>query len=173
MYILKDAIEQKICYTIKKIYLSKYYMSLRDTISEQQKEAMKAREKQRVSTLRILLAAIKQVEIDTRKELTDSEIEQVVVRQVKQLRDAIVDFKKGGRNDLVDENNIEIAILEQFLPEQLSDSELEQIVNDTFDTFSSVYMPQFGHLMGAVMKAVDGKADGNRVRVLVQKKLST
>lgn len=148
-------------------------MSLKQTILEQQIESMKAGEKERVSTLRTLAAAIKQVEIDTRTELNDTEVEQIVARQVKQLRDANKDFESAGRTDLVETNNAEITIMEEFLPEQLSEEELTTIVTEVLDTLSAGEAdPQFGQIMGAVMKEVAGRADGNRVRAIIEKSLT-
>lgn len=137
-------------------------MHMKETILAQLKEAMKSGDKARVTILRTLHAAIKQVEIDTQKELTDEEVQQVVQRQVKQLQDAIKDFTTGGRTDLVDQNVAEIEVLSTFLPEQLSDEELSTIVEEVVTDHGSD--TPFGQLMGAVMKQVAGKADGNRVR---------
>lgn len=147
-------------------------MTLKERIIEQQKEAMKAGEKERVSVLRMLAAAIKQAEIDSQSELTDTEVEQLVKRQVKQLTDASNEFAAAGRTDLVDQNTAEIKILETFLPEQLTDEELVSIVSETIETMTSgETTPQFGQVMGAAMKAVAGRADGNRVRAIIEKKL--
>lgn len=141
-------------------------MGLKETILTQMKEAMKAGEKEKVTVLRMLSAAIKQVEIDTQKELSDEEVEQVVQRQVKQLSDALKDFKAAGREDLVQQNEFEIDLLSAFLPEQLSDDELRAVIQDVVDE-SNGDAP-FGQLMGAVMKQVSGKADGNRVRAMLE-----
>jgi uncharacterized protein YqeY len=135
---------------------------MKETILAQLKEAMKSGDKSRVTILRTLHAAIKQVEIDTQKELTDEEVQQVVQRQVKQLQDAITDFSAGGRTDLVEQNLVEIDILSTFLPEQLSDEALLAVVEEVVADHG-IDTP-FGQLMGAVMKQVSGKADGNRVR---------
>jgi uncharacterized protein YqeY len=135
---------------------------MKEIILAQLKEAMKSGDKKRVTILRTLHAAIKQVEVDTQKDLTDEEVQQVVQRQVKQLQDAIKDFTTGGRTDLVDQNLAEIEILSTFLPEQLSDEDLFAVVEEVV-TDHGTDTP-FGQLMGAVMKQVSGKADGNRVR---------
>lgn len=146
-------------------------MTLKETILNQQKEAMKAGQKERVTVLRGLHAAIKQVEIDTQKELTDEEVQQVVQRQVKQLQDAMKDFIAGNRQDLADQNQAEIDILSTFLPEQLSDEELRAIIDTAIEDAGP--NPQFGQLMGRVMKDVAGKADGNRVRAMLESTVST
>jgi uncharacterized protein YqeY len=147
-------------------------MTLKETIIEQQKEAMKAGEKDRVSVLRMLAAAIKQAEIDSQSELSDIEVTQLVKRQVKQLLDASKEFEAAGRTDLVEQYAAEIAILEAFLPEQLSDEELTSIIEETIETMTSgETTAQFGQIMGAAMKTVSGRADGNRVRTIIEKLL--
>lgn len=141
-------------------------MSLKIEIINQQKEAMKAGEKERVQVLRNLHAAIKQVEIDTQAELTDEEVVQVVQRQVKQLQDALKDFEAAGRDDLASQNKSEIQLLSEFLPEQLTDEEIQAAIDEVKETLGD--NPQFGQVMGMVMKKVAGKADGNRVRTLLE-----
>jgi uncharacterized protein YqeY len=145
-------------------------MTLKETILQEIKVAMKAGEKERTLILRTLNAAIKQVEIDTQKELTDEEVEQVVQRQVKQLQDALKEFEAAGREDLASQNRAEITLLSEFLPEQMSDEDLNDVI-DTVLASVEADVP-FGQLMGRVMKEVQGKADGNRVRAALTTKQS-
>ena len=142
-------------------------MPLRNSIHDAQTSAMKEGDKQSLSTLRMLWSAIRNAEIDKGSELTDEEVEQLITRQVKQLKDSLSDFEKGGREDLMEQAQGEIKFLSQYLPEQLSDEELERVVKE-------VMMKQSGEkntgvIIGAVMKEVKGKADGKRVRECVEK----
>jgi len=147
-------------------------MTLRTIILEDQKKAMKERSKQKLSTLRMLTSAIKNVEIEKQHELSDEEVLEVIARQAKQLKDAMKDFESGGRDDLLEKTKSELGVLEAYLPEQLSDEELEKVVKATAEKVGASSSADMGKIMGAVMGQVKGKADGNRVRAIVQKLLS-
>ncbi len=147
-------------------------MSLQEQIKTDLITAMKARESDTVTTLRGLQAAIKNEMIDHKgDEFTDADTEKVVARLVKQLKDANKDFTSGGRQDLVDKNNTEIAILKVYLPEQMEDDELAAIVADTIAQTGMNTKADMGKLMGAVMGKVQGRAEGNRVKNAVMKHL--
>lgn len=146
-------------------------MLLRDEIQEQQYAAMKAGDADKLSIVRLLMSAIKNEEIAKKRTLDDEEVQGVAARQVKQLQDALVDFQVGKRDDLIKKTKAEIDWLSQFLPKQLSDSELAQIVNATITELGVVSPQDTGKVMGAVMKKIKGQADGNRVRELVAQKL--
>ncbi len=141
-------------------------MSLIVKLQEEQKVAMKARDRDRLTVLRGLLAAVKNKQIDSDKELTEEEIQKVIASQGKQLKDALKDFETAEREDLIEKTKAEIAIIETFLPKQLEDQEIEVIAQDVI---LKVGKENFGLLMGAVMKEIAGRADGQRVRVVVQK----
>ncbi|OGH83427.1 MAG: glutamyl-tRNA amidotransferase [Candidatus Magasanikbacteria bacterium RIFOXYC2_FULL_40_16] len=146
-------------------------MTLRSEIQEKQYDAMKKGDAERLSIMRLLNSAIKNEEIELRRDLNDEEAQAVVGRQVKQLKDALKDFEAGGRKDLMDKTQKEIEILEEYLPEQMSDEKLEEIVGKIIEQMSAG--PQdVGKVMGAVMKEVKGQADGNKVREIVSKKLN-
>ena len=146
-------------------------MTLRSEIQEKQYDAMKKGDAERLSVMRLLNSAIKNEEIELRRDLNDEEAQAVVGRQVKQLKDALKDFEAGGRKDLMDKTQKEIEILEEYLPEQMSDEKLEEIVGKIIEQMSAG--PQdVGKVMGAVMKEVKGQADGNKVREIVSKKLN-
>ena len=146
-------------------------MTLRSEIQEKQYDAMKKGDAERLSVMRLLNSAIKNEEIELKRELNDEEAQAVVGRQVKQLKDALKDFEAGGRKDLMDKTQKEIEILEEYLPEQMSDEKLEEIVGKIIEQMSAG--PQdVGKVMGAVMKEVKGQADGNKVREIVSKKLN-
>lgn len=145
-------------------------MSLRQTISEAQKNAMKEGQKEALSTLRMLWSALRNTEIDKGLELNDEEVQQLITRQVKQLKDSIVDFEKGGRSDLIQQTQQEITLLSKYLPEQMSDEALMSIVEQTITTLAGE--KNTGIVMGAVMKEVKGKADGKRVRECVERMMN-
>lgn len=145
-------------------------MTLRSDIQEKQYDAMKQKDADRLSVLRLLMTAIKNEEIELKRELNDLEVEAIVGRQVKQLKDAIKDFESGGRHDLVQKNEKEIEILKEYLPEQLSDEELSKLVDKTIEQLSAG-PGDIGKVMGKVMAEAKGKADGNKVRELVSREL--
>lgn len=147
-------------------------MVLREQILEAQKKAMKEKDAERLSILRVLWAAIKNEEIERRQELNDEQLQEVVARQVKQLKDALVDFEKGGRADLVEQTNKEIAVLEVYLPEQMSDVYLEQLIKNILLENNITDVKDSGKAMSLIMPAVKGKADGVKVRNIVNQILN-
>lgn len=140
---------------------------LRTKISADQLQAMKDKDEGRLSILRMLSAALKNAEIDKQQPLDDSEIQAVLLRQVKQLQDSLIDFKKGGREDLVLQVEKEIAYLQVYLPKQLSKEEIEILVKQILERENLLDAPDVGKTMGLVMKELKGKADGNVVREVV------
>lgn len=147
-------------------------MTLRNTIFEDQTAAMKARDEARLSTLRMLTAAIKNAEIEKKRELSDDEAQDVVARQAKQLSDAMKDFESGGREDLLTKTKAELGVLRAYLPKQLGDDELRAVVEEVVAQTGATSAADMGKVMGAVMGKVTGQADGNRVRALVEEALS-
>ena len=145
-------------------------MSLRQEIFSTRDNAMKNKDVAALSTLRVLCSEIKNAEIAAQSELSDEDIQKVIARQVKQLKDAVVDFASAGRDDLVAKNNAEIALLEQYLPAQLSDEQIQAQVDTVIAELGE--NADMGRTMGAVMKRVAGQADGNRVRAFVQQALN-
>ncbi len=145
--------------------------SLNEKLLDDMKNAMKSKDKQRLSVIRMARAAIKNVEIDKRKDLEDSEVVEVLAREVKQRRDSIVEYQKAGKDDTVDDLNKEIEILSVYLPEQLSTEEIEKIVNKTINELDASSMVDMGKVMGAIMPKVRGRADGNAVNSIVREKL--
>ena len=147
-------------------------MSLRDEIQAKQKDAMKAGDKVLLSTLRMLYAAIRNKEIDTQQNLSDEEVQKIIASQVKQLNDAMKEFQSGGRSDLVEQNQKEVNILKEYLPEQMSDEILCKMIVETISEISAESTKDIGRVMGMVMKKAAGQADGNRVRSLVEEILT-
>jgi len=147
-------------------------MMLREQIVEAQKKAMKEKNAEKLSILRVLCAAIKNEEIDRRQELTDEQVQEVVARQVKQLKDALVDFERGGRADLIEKTNQEISVLEEYLPEQMSDDDLEKLIKNILTDNNITDTKDAGRAMSMVMPIVKGKADGSKVRNIVNQILN-
>lgn len=144
-------------------------MSLKDRLMEELKVSMRNKDTLRKNTVTMVRAAIKQVEVDERRDLSDEEILDIIAKQLKEKRAAIEEFKKGSRDDLVDLTNSEIEILLEYLPKQLTEEELEQIVSETIKEINATSMKDIGLIMKAVMPKVKGKADGNMVNKVVKK----
>ncbi|MBT7928912.1 GatB/YqeY domain-containing protein [Candidatus Peregrinibacteria bacterium] len=142
-------------------------MNLQEQIQADIIVAMKAKENKKLTTLRGLTAAIKNAIIDHDGDFTNEDTEKIVARQVKQLKDAMKDFEAGGREDLVEQNKIEISVLETYLPEQMSDEELQEIVSQVIFETGASSPADMGKIMGKVMAKVQGKADGNKVKEAV------
>ena len=144
-------------------------MSLKDRLLNDFKEAMKARDEIRKNTVNLARAAVKQHEVDHRVELDDQGIIEILTKQVKMRKDALSDFEKAGRTDLLDAYNREIEILMEYLPKQLSEEEITEIVKATAAKLGIEGGRQnMGKLIGAVMPKVKGVADGGVVRKIVE-----
>lgn len=146
-------------------------MSLVDTLSQDMKASMKAKDSATLSTLRLLLSAIKNKKIDLMHELSDAEVQDVIKSQVKQLRDSIISFEQGGRLEMVESAKGEIAVLEKYLPAQMSDEELKALVEKAIAETGVTSKADIGKVMGVAMKASQGKADGLRVKEVVMQLL--
>jgi uncharacterized protein YqeY len=144
-------------------------MSLKDRLMADFKEAMKAKDEIRKNTVSYARAAIKQYEVDNREELDDQGIIAILTKQVKMRKDALSDFEKAGRTDLLDAYNKEIEILMEYLPKQLSEAEITEIVKATAAELGIEGGRQnMGKLIGAVMPKVKGVADGGVVKKIVE-----
>lgn len=146
-------------------------MSLKSTLSEATKVAMKAKDKARLSVLRGFSAAIKQREIDEQIELNDAEQLAVLDKLIKQRKDSQSQFRDAGRDDLADKEASEIAILSEFLPKQLDDNEIAEIVEKAIAAVGESGMSAMGKVMAIVKPQVQGKADMSKVSQLVKAKL--
>lgn len=147
-------------------------MGLLDQLQNAQLEARKAADKPTLSTLQVLLSEVKNEQIKKQKELTDDEVLSVIARQVKQLKDSKTDFEKAGRADLVTQVDAEISLLETYLPAQISDEEISEVVAAVVAEVGAQGPADMGKVMGPVMKKVQGTADGARVRTIVQQVLA-
>ena len=144
-------------------------MSLQDQLFEEMKQAMKAHDQLKLDVIRLLRARIKNVEID-RGEQDDAGVQKIVQQMIKQWKDAIIDYKKGNRDDLVQEAEAKVKLLTVYLPAQLSDDELKQIIEEVKTTTG---LDQVGPLIGQVKQKVGNQADGRRVAQLVNQLMSS
>ena len=143
-------------------------MSLKERLMADLKEAMKSKDKLRKDVITMVRAAIKQKEVDERVELDDSDILDIISKQLKEKKSSIDEFKKGNREDLVKQTNDEIEILLKYLPEQLSDEELKEIIKKVIDENEITSMKDIGKLMKNVMPLIKGKADGKQVNLIAK-----
>ena len=146
-------------------------MGLREKIDADVKEALKSGAKDRLSTLRMLNAALKNKQIDKRRPLTEEEVVETVRSLIKQRRDSVEQFAKGGRQDLVDKETAEIKVLESYLPQQLSREELEAMVRDVITGTAAQGAKDMGKVMKALIPMIGGRADGKLVSELVKNAL--
>jgi uncharacterized protein YqeY len=147
-------------------------MALREQLNEDIKNAMKAREQDKLATLRLMLSAVKQREVDERITLDDAGVIGVVEKMIKQRRDSIAQFEKGGRQELADREKAEIAVLEGYLPMQLSQAEVEAIVAEAITAAGAASAADMGKVMGIVKPRLAGRADMGKVSALVKAKLA-
>ena len=145
---------------------------LKQRITEAMKAAMRARDKARLGTVRLALAEIKKVEIDERIDLDDSRITSILDKMVKQRRDSIKQFETAGRTDLVAQEQLEINVIKEFLPEALSEEELDTIIKDALEKSGASSMQDMGNLMGLVKPQVVGRADMGAVSQKIKAALS-
>ena len=146
-------------------------MTLKAQISEDMKTAMKAGDKERLKVVRLIIAAIKQIEVDQRTELDDAAVLGVLDKMVKQRRDSVSQFKKGGRQDLVDIELAEITVLENYLPEQLGEAELIDIIEQAIKDSGAESIRDMGKVMGQVKAKAAGRADMGAVGDKVKERL--
>ena len=146
-------------------------MSLGEKIRADLTAAMKAREAAKVSTLRMVQAALKNEQIEQGRELTDEEVQAVLRRSVKQRQDSIEQFTKGGRQDLADKESAELKLLEIYLPKQMSDDEVEAVVRDIISSVGATSRKDSGRVMKEVMARYKGVIDGKKVQEIVGRTL--
>lgn len=146
-------------------------MSLKVRITDDMKSAMKAGEKDRLKVVRLIMAAIKQVEVDSRIELDDAGILTVLLKMVKQRRDSVSQFGQGGRQDLVDIELAEIEVLKAYLPEQLDDAELDTLIDEAIRTTGAASIRDMGEVMGIIKSKAAGRADMGAVGAKVKARL--
>ena len=147
-------------------------MSLKDKLTEDLKQAMRQGDEQRRSTLRLVMAAIKNAEIEKRRELEEGELLAIIAKEAKQRRESIAQFEMGGRQDLVDREEAELQILLAYLPEQLSQEEIEAQARQIIEEVEATSPAQMGQVMRQLMPLMQGKADGKLVSQVVKELLA-
>jgi uncharacterized protein YqeY len=147
-------------------------MPLRDRITEDMKSAMRAGEKERLATIRLALAAIKQREVDERITLDDVQVLAVLEKMIKQRKEAIGQFETGGRADLVAKETAEIAVLQAYLPAQMSDAEIDALIAEAISSTGAASIKDMGKVMGVVKAKAQGRADMGALSARIKQKLS-
>ena len=147
-------------------------MALKEQLFVDLKEAMKAKDTTRKNTIQLIRAGVLQIEKDSQTELDDSGVFDVIVKELKKRRDALADFEKANRTDLIDETNREIEVLLGYLPEQLSEDELKEIIRETITETDAHSMKDMGKVMKALTPKIKGKADNKLVSGFVKEMLA-
>jgi uncharacterized protein YqeY len=147
-------------------------VTLKERITEDMKAAMRAAEKERLSTIRMVQAAIKQREVDERIVLDDAQVIAVLEKMVKQRKESIAQFEQGGRQDLADKEQAEIVLLQSYLPAQLSDAEIDALIKVAVATTGAASVKDMGKVMAAVKAKAAGRADMGAVSARIKAALS-
>lgn len=147
-------------------------MSLKEQLLSDMKEAMKEKDVLRKNTVQSVRGAILQQEKDSKQDVSEEQILDIIMTEIKKRKDALTDFEKGHRPDLIDAANAEIAVLQGYLPAQLSQEELTALVRETIQEVSAVSMKDMGKVMGAITSKVKGKADNSKVSSIVKQCLA-
>ena len=144
-------------------------MSLTDTLQEDMKHALKAKDELRLSTIRLLRSSVSYARIEKGEELTDDEVLEVISRAAKQRRESIDAAERGGRSDIADREKAELDILQGYLPKQMDEAEVEAIAREIAVEVGAVDMKDRGKIMGPLMQRIRGKADGKLANQVVEK----
>jgi uncharacterized protein len=147
-------------------------MSLKDRLTEDMQAAMKSGDKARLSVLRMALAGVKQREVDTRRPLDDAGVQTVIERMIKQGKDALTQFRDGGRADLVDKEEAELKVLQTYLPQPFSDAELDTFLAECIDAAGASSLKELGKVMGIVKAKAAGRVDMSTVSARVRTMLT-
>ena len=143
-------------------------MSLKETLNNDIKSAMKTKDKETLAVLRMIKTAVQAAEIDKKEELNAEEELTILAREAKQRRESLAEFVKAGRDELVSKTEAEIEIVERYLPKQLSVEEVKEVIAIVAEKIGATTQKEFGKLMGAVMQELKGKADGNVIKEQVK-----
>ncbi len=147
-------------------------MNLLEKIDTDLKSAMKTGDTPRIETLKMLKSDIAYEKGKTGKDLTDEQLIEIVNRSAKRRRESIKEFQKGNRQDLVDNETCQLAVVEEYLPKQMTEDEIENYISDKIAAIGTVTQKEIGKLMGEIMKELKGKADGGAVKAILSKKIS-
>lgn len=146
--------------------------ALKIRINDEVKTAMRSKDKERLATLRLLTAAIKQIEVDQRIELDDDQVIAVLEKMLKQRKDSIEQFEKAGRHELAEIEIKETAIIQEFMPEQLSDTDIDGLIDEAISATGASEMKDMGKVMGMLKPKLAGKADMGAVSAKIKAKLA-
>ena len=146
-------------------------MSLKERILQDEKDAMRAREKSRLATIRLVTAAIKQREVDERIELDDAQVLAVLDKMVKQRRESISQFEKAGRDDLILQEASELEIIQSYLPEQLTEAEITALIDAAMEATGATSIKDMGKVMGQLKPKLQGRADIGAVSAMIKTRL--
>ncbi|MEY3028242.1 MAG: hypothetical protein RIQ77_325 [Pseudomonadota bacterium] len=147
-------------------------MSIKQTISEDMKTFMRAKDTARLGAVRLLQASIKQKEIDDRVELTDDQVLSVIQKMLKQRKDSIEAYQKADRQDLIDQEQLEIDVLSKYMPEPLTDDEVSKIIDKVISEVNATDMKDMGKVVGVLKSKISGRADMGQVSKIVREKLT-
>lgn len=147
-------------------------MNLKEQIKSDIKDAMRNKDIVKRDTLRNIQASVKQIEVDERRDVSDTDLEAIMMKYLKQREDAKSQFSDAGRNDLVEKENAEIAIIKSYLPEPMDDTELENTLKDIIASLGAQSMKDMGKVMGEAKSVIGSRADGGRINQMVKKLLS-
>jgi len=147
-------------------------MNLNQQIKSDIKDAMRAKDKAKRDTLRNIQASVKQIEVDQRREVTDTDMEAILMKYAKQREDALKQFKEAGRDDLVAKEEAELIIVKSYLPEPMDDTELEATLREIITSVGATSMRDMGKVMGKAKQVIGSRADGGRINVFVKKILA-
>ncbi|MDC6486698.1 GatB/YqeY domain-containing protein [Methylophilaceae bacterium] len=147
-------------------------MSIKQTISEDMKTFMRAKDTARLGAVRLLQASIKQKEIDDRVELADDQVLSVIQKMLKQRKDSIEAYQKADRQDLIDQEQLEIDVLSKYMPEPLTDDEVSKIIDEVISEVNATDMKDMGKVVGVLKSKISGRADMGQVSKIVREKLT-
>ncbi|MCB1830355.1 MAG: GatB/YqeY domain-containing protein [Chromatiaceae bacterium] len=146
---------------------------LKTRIKDEMVAAMKAGDKRRLGTIRLLLAAIKQREVDERIELDDTQVLVVLDKMVKQRKDSIEQYEKAGRTDLAEQESFEISVLQEYLPAALSDDEIDTLIDETISNTGATSIKEMGKVMGEIKPKAQGRADMGKISAKIRARLTS
>ena len=150
-----------------------WFMDLKSRITEDMKAAMRSKEGARLSTVRLLLAALKQKEVDERVTLTDADVLSIIEKMLKQRRESIAQFEKAGRNDLADTEKAEIVVLQAYMPQQMSEAEVADAIAAAIKETGAAGPKDMGKVMGLLKSKLAGRTDMGKLSGLVKAKLGS
>lgn len=148
-------------------------MTLKEQLTADMKAAMKEKAQQKLTAIRLIMAAIKQKEVDERVTVTDGDILQILDKMGKQRRESIQQYRQASREDLVQQEQFELDLIQTYLPTQLTDSEIDTLVVDTIKTTGATSIKDMGKVMGVLKSAVQGRADMTSVSAKIKEKLAS